>query len=88
MVLGGHGLYHADESGGVDLGERLRTAPEPEDRIAAVQPRELLIFGAGGFGREVASWAGRAQWQDRGFEVVAFIDDDAAADRSSTGARC
>jgi sugar O-acyltransferase (sialic acid O-acetyltransferase NeuD family) len=44
-----------------------------------VQPRELLIFGAGGFGREVASWAGRAHWQDRGFEVVAFIDDAAVA---------
>ncbi len=27
MVLGGHGLYHADESGGVDLGA---TAPQPE----------------------------------------------------------
>jgi lipopolysaccharide/colanic/teichoic acid biosynthesis glycosyltransferase len=23
MVLGGHGLYHADESGGVDLGDRV-----------------------------------------------------------------
>jgi sugar O-acyltransferase (sialic acid O-acetyltransferase NeuD family) len=44
-----------------------------------VQPRELLIFGAGGFGREVASWAGRARWQDRGFEVVAFIDDEPTA---------
>jgi sugar O-acyltransferase (sialic acid O-acetyltransferase NeuD family) len=48
-------------------------------RIAAVQPRELLIFGAGGFGREVASWAGRARWEDRGFTVAAFIDDAAAA---------
>jgi len=44
-----------------------------------VQPRELLIFGAGGFGREVASWAGRAQWRDRGFEVVAFVDDAGTA---------
>jgi sugar O-acyltransferase (sialic acid O-acetyltransferase NeuD family) len=42
-----------------------------------VQRRQLLIFGAGGFGREVASWAGRAQWQGRGFEVVAFVDDAA-----------
>src|ERR1700679_2088286 len=48
-------------------------------RIAALEPRELLIFGAGGFGREVASWAGRAQWQDRGFTVVAFVDDAATA---------
>jgi sugar O-acyltransferase (sialic acid O-acetyltransferase NeuD family) len=45
------------------------------------QPRELLIFGAGGFGREVASWAGRAVWQGRGFEVVAFVDDNAPADQ-------
>lgn len=44
-----------------------------------MQPRELLIFGAGGFGREVASWARRAQWQGQGFEVAAFIDDNASA---------
>jgi sugar O-acyltransferase (sialic acid O-acetyltransferase NeuD family) len=44
-----------------------------------VEPLELLIFGAGGFGREVASWAERAQWQGRGFRVVAFVDDNAAA---------
>jgi sugar O-acyltransferase (sialic acid O-acetyltransferase NeuD family) len=41
-----------------------------------VEPRELLIFGAGGFGREVASWAERAQWQGRGFRVIAFVDDN------------
>jgi sugar O-acyltransferase (sialic acid O-acetyltransferase NeuD family) len=45
-----------------------------------VRKRELLIFGAGGFGREVASWAGRALWQDRGFEAVGFIDDNAPAE--------
>lgn len=45
-----------------------------------MEKRELLIFGAGGFGREVASWAGRAQWRGRGFEVVALVDDDAPAD--------
>lgn len=39
----------------------------------------LLIFGAGGFGREVASWAGRAQWQGQGFEVAGFVDDNAPA---------
>ena len=44
-----------------------------------MQTRELLIFGAGGFGREVASWAGRARWQGRGFEVVGFVDDNAPA---------
>jgi sugar O-acyltransferase (sialic acid O-acetyltransferase NeuD family) len=44
-----------------------------------VQTRELLIFGAGGFGREVASWAGRAQWRGEGFAVAAFIDDNAPA---------
>ena len=41
--------------------------------------RELLIFGAGGFGREVASWAGRAEWRGRGFQTVGFIDDNAPA---------
>ncbi|HWD70008.1 MAG TPA: NeuD/PglB/VioB family sugar acetyltransferase [Solirubrobacteraceae bacterium] len=41
--------------------------------------RELLIFGAGGFGREVASWAGRAQWRGEGFAVAAFVDDNAPA---------
>jgi sugar O-acyltransferase (sialic acid O-acetyltransferase NeuD family) len=43
-----------------------------------VQPRELLIFGAGGFGREVASWAERARWDERPFELVGFIDDATA----------
>jgi len=43
-----------------------------------MEPRELLIFGAGGFGREVASWAERAHWQERPFELVGFIDDAAA----------
>ena len=41
--------------------------------------QELLIFGAGGFGREVASWADRAQWQGRGFKVVGFVDDNLVA---------
>ena len=44
-----------------------------------MQTRELLIFGAGGFGREVASWAGRAEWSGQGFEVAGFIDDNAPA---------
>ncbi len=44
-----------------------------------MQTRELLIFGAGGFGREVASWAGRAQWRGQGFKVAAFIDDNRGA---------
>lgn len=44
-----------------------------------MENRALLIFGAGGFGREVASWAGRAQWLARGFEVCAFVDDNAPA---------
>lgn len=43
-----------------------------------MQPRELLIFGAGGFGREVASWAERATWEERPFELVGFIDDATA----------
>ena len=44
-----------------------------------MERRELLIFGAGGFGREVASWAHRAVWQDRGFQVAAFVDDSPVA---------
>jgi sugar O-acyltransferase (sialic acid O-acetyltransferase NeuD family) len=55
------------------------TSARPTSRIAAVRTRELLIFGAGGFGREVASWAGRAQWRGEGFVAVAFIDDNAPA---------
>jgi sugar O-acyltransferase (sialic acid O-acetyltransferase NeuD family) len=43
-----------------------------------VQTRELLIFGAGGFGREVASWAERAEWEERSFDFSGFIDDAAA----------
>lgn len=43
--------------------------------------RGLLIFGAGGFGREVASWAGRASWDGDGFEVLGFIDDGLDAER-------
>ncbi len=39
--------------------------------------RELLIFGAGGFGREVAAWAERASWEGRGVTVLGFIDDHA-----------
>jgi sugar O-acyltransferase (sialic acid O-acetyltransferase NeuD family) len=41
--------------------------------------QELLIFGAGGFGREVASWAHRAAWQGRGFKLAAFVDDNLVA---------
>lgn len=44
-----------------------------------METRELLIFGAGGFGREVASWAGRATWEGKGFQVVAFVDDTSPA---------
>ncbi len=44
-----------------------------------MEAQELLIFGAGGFGREVASWAERAVWQGRGFRVAAFVDDSPAA---------
>jgi lipopolysaccharide/colanic/teichoic acid biosynthesis glycosyltransferase len=32
MVLGGHGLYHADESGGVDLGPQAQAPPAADDR--------------------------------------------------------
>ena len=44
-----------------------------------MEPYELLIFGAGGFGREIASWAERASWEGRGFRVAGFVDDDPPA---------
>jgi sugar O-acyltransferase (sialic acid O-acetyltransferase NeuD family) len=37
--------------------------------------RDLVIFGASGFAREVAAWAERATWQGVGFRLVGFIDD-------------
>ncbi len=40
-----------------------------------MQAQELLIFGAGGFGREVASWVQRATWNGHGFRLLAFVDD-------------
>jgi sugar O-acyltransferase (sialic acid O-acetyltransferase NeuD family) len=46
-----------------------------------VEAQELLIFGAGGLGREVASWAERAAWRGRGFKVAAFVDDNPSAPR-------
>ena len=42
--------------------------------------QELLIFGAGGFGREVASWVHRAAWQGHGFKLAAFVDDNPVTD--------
>jgi len=39
-------------------------------------PHELLIFGAGGAGREIAVWAERATWAGRGFRVLGLISDD------------
>jgi sugar O-acyltransferase (sialic acid O-acetyltransferase NeuD family) len=40
--------------------------------------RPLLIYGAGGSGREIAAWAGAAVWDGEGCDPVGFIDDDAA----------
>jgi sugar O-acyltransferase (sialic acid O-acetyltransferase NeuD family) len=40
----------------------------------------LLLFGAGGFGREIAAWAHRARWDGRGFELHGFIDDHHAGE--------
>lgn len=45
-----------------------------------MEPQQLLIFGAGGFGREIASWAERAQWRGRGFAVAGFVDDNLAGE--------
>jgi sugar O-acyltransferase (sialic acid O-acetyltransferase NeuD family) len=46
--------------------------------VTGADPYELLIFGAGGFGREVASWAPRASWLGRGFRVLGLVDDAAS----------
>lgn len=40
------------------------------------EPHELLIFGAGGSGREIALWAERATWGGRPFRVLGLISDD------------
>ncbi len=39
--------------------------------------RPLLIYAAGGTGREIAAWAGRASWRGESFEPVGFVDDSA-----------
>jgi sugar O-acyltransferase (sialic acid O-acetyltransferase NeuD family) len=39
-------------------------------------PYGLLIFGAGGSGREIAVWAERASWAGRRFLVLGLISDD------------
>jgi sugar O-acyltransferase (sialic acid O-acetyltransferase NeuD family) len=46
----------------------------------------LLIYGASGFGREVAAWAERASWGDRPVRVLGFIDDQ-TPERSINGRR-
>lgn len=48
------------------------------------EPRDLLIIGAGGSGREIAAWADRASWQERPFRLQGLIDD-LAPDRSVNG---
>lgn len=47
----------------------------PED-----ERQGLLLFGAGGFGREVAAWAERANWAGRGFVLHGLIDDHRAGE--------
>ena len=37
--------------------------------------RPLLIYGAGGSGREIATWAREARWQGQGFSLLGFVDD-------------
>jgi sugar O-acyltransferase (sialic acid O-acetyltransferase NeuD family) len=41
----------------------------------ADDPHRLLIFGAGGSGREIAAWAPSATWEGTGFELLGLIDD-------------
>ena len=40
-----------------------------------MEARDLLIIGAGGSGREIAAWAGRASWEGRPFRLLGLIDD-------------
>ena len=40
------------------------------------EPYELMIFGTGGAGREIALWAERASWAGRPFRVLGLISDD------------
>lgn len=41
----------------------------------------LLIYGAGGSGREIAAWAPSATWEGARFELLGLIDDGVAGDR-------
>jgi sugar O-acyltransferase (sialic acid O-acetyltransferase NeuD family) len=47
----------------------------------------LLIFGAGGSGREIAAWAPSASWDGKRFELLGLIDDALAGDAATPGAR-
>jgi sugar O-acyltransferase (sialic acid O-acetyltransferase NeuD family) len=42
------------------------------------EPYPLLVFGAGGSGREIATWAGHASWDGRRFELLGIVDDGVA----------
>ena len=37
--------------------------------------RPLLIYGCGGSGREIATWAEQASWAGQGFSLLGFVDD-------------
>ncbi|WP_249011323.1 hypothetical protein [Conexibacter sp. DBS9H8] len=45
----------------------------------------LLIYGAGGSGREIAAWASRACWAEVAHDLIGFIDDRAAGDETVHG---
>ena len=83
MVLGGHGLYHADESGGVDLGpQRPGRVGSPPWNHGAADLRRRWLWARGrvlGRARAVAGpWASRSS---------RFIDDNAAAAGAQRPAR-
>lgn len=48
--------------------------------MAADNRHGLLLFGAGGSGREIAAWAERASWDGRGFLLHGLIDDRLAGE--------
>jgi len=40
--------------------------------------RDLVVYGASGFGQQVMFWIEDANVADRRFEIIGFVDDDAA----------
>ena len=57
----------------------LLEAIQPTDAGRNMVMRRLLIVGAGGFGREVFSWALHTNVNDRDWEIGGFLDSNSKA---------